>query len=131
MHIGLKIKKLRKERGMSQTKLSELIKMDNSQLSKVENGKLTPTIEQIVAISSIFNVSADWLMDKNDSNNINQKVKGNNNVVTGQNRTQEYKDGNKDDIVRNLQQQLSDYKNIVAEKDKQINKLLELINKLS
>ncbi len=126
MHIGLKIRDLRKKKGFTQTYLSSMIGMDNSQLSKIEKGKLMPTVEQIMAISSIFGISADWLMEKDDANNISQKVRGNNNIITGQNAN-----NNKDDIIFNLQQQLIDYKNIIKEKDQQINKLLEVISKLS
>lgn len=59
--IGLKIKELRKEEKMTQKALSAKIGIDDSQLSKIEQGKLMPTLTQLLEISSIFNISLDWL----------------------------------------------------------------------
>lgn len=59
--IGLKIKELRKEKKLTQVEFSAKIGIDNSQLSKIEQGKLMPTLFQLLEISSIFNISMDWL----------------------------------------------------------------------
>ena len=71
--IGLNIKELRKERKLTQLEFSTQIGIDNSQLSKIEQGKLMPTLNQLMEISSIFNISLDWLtgqgpMLKEDNN---------------------------------------------------------------
>jgi len=62
----LKIKELRKEKNISQKELSEKIGIDNSQLSKIEKGKMMPTLHQLMEISSIFNVSLDWLIGREE-----------------------------------------------------------------
>lgn len=62
MSIGLRIKGLRKQKKLNQIELSSKLGVDNSQFSKIENGKLMPTIGHIMEICSIFNVSADWLL---------------------------------------------------------------------
>ena len=62
--IGLNIKELRKERKLTQLEFSTRIGIDNSQLSKIEQGKLMPTLNQLMEISSIFNISLDWLTGK-------------------------------------------------------------------
>lgn len=62
----LKIKELRKEKKISQKELSEKIGIDNSQLSKIEQGKMMPTLLQLMEISSIFNVSLDWLTGREE-----------------------------------------------------------------
>jgi transcriptional regulator with XRE-family HTH domain len=61
MSICLRIKELRELKKLSQKAVSVLIKIDNSQLSKIEQGKLQPTLAQLMDISSTFNVSMDWL----------------------------------------------------------------------
>ena len=62
MDISLKIKELRNEKKLGSGAFADLIKVDRSQYSKLESGKLAPTVSQIMEISSIFNVSIDWLL---------------------------------------------------------------------
>ena len=62
--IGLNIKELRKDRKLTQLEFSTQIGIDNSQLSKIEQGKLMPTLNQLMEISSIFDISLDWLTGK-------------------------------------------------------------------
>lgn len=61
MDIYIRIKELREEKKLTQKVVSALIKIDSSQYSKIELGKLQPTLTQIMAISSFFEVSIDWL----------------------------------------------------------------------
>ena len=59
-----KIKELRKGENLTQKEFSDKIGIDNSQLSKIEQGKLMPTLSQLLEISSVFGVSLDWLTGK-------------------------------------------------------------------
>ncbi len=61
MDIYIRIKELREKKKLTQKAISALIKIDSSQYSKIELGKLQPTLTQIMAISSFFEVSMDWL----------------------------------------------------------------------
>lgn len=61
MSISLRIKELRKLKNITQKEFSSIIKVDNSQFSKIELGKLLPTIQQLMEISSYYDVSLDWL----------------------------------------------------------------------
>ena len=61
--IGLKIKELRKLNKLTQVEFSSEINIDNSQLSKIEQGKLMPTLNQLMEISSKFKKSLDWLVN--------------------------------------------------------------------
>ncbi|AMA48956.1 helix-turn-helix domain-containing protein [Flavobacterium covae] len=61
MSISLRIKELRTKKNISQKDFSALIGVDNSQFSKIEQGKLQPTLTQIMEISSKFEVSLDWI----------------------------------------------------------------------
>jgi transcriptional regulator with XRE-family HTH domain len=61
-NIGIRIKEKRKENSLSQKDLAEKVGIDNSQFSKIESGKLLPTISQLVEICSILNESMDWIV---------------------------------------------------------------------
>ncbi len=61
MTISLRIKELRKSKNITQKDFSSTIKVDNSQFSKIESGKVQPTIQQLMDISSNYGVSMDWL----------------------------------------------------------------------
>jgi len=61
-NIGIRIKEKRKENNLSQKDLAEKVGIDNSQFSKIESGKLLPTISQLVEICSILNESMDWIV---------------------------------------------------------------------
>lgn len=47
---------------MTSKDFSSSIKVDNSQYSKIEQGKLMPTINTLMEIYSIYGVSIDWLL---------------------------------------------------------------------
>ena len=61
MLIGQVIKKLRKERNLTQEELAELLNVTSQAISKWENGAGLPDISQIVPIASVFGVSTDVL----------------------------------------------------------------------
>lgn len=61
MSIYLRIKQLRERGKLTQKAVSILINVDSSQYSKIELGKLQPTLSQLMEISSHFKVSMDWL----------------------------------------------------------------------
>lgn len=63
MSISLRIKEIRNRNKMSGKEFSFLLGIDNSQFSKIEQGKLMPTLNQIMEISSNFNISLDWLLN--------------------------------------------------------------------
>lgn len=87
--IGLKIKELRKDRKLTQIEFSSKIGIDNSQLSKIEQGKLMPTLSQLLEISSIFKVSLDWLTGKENKKPINQNLNGDDNIMIGGNNSEQ------------------------------------------
>lgn len=62
MSISIRIKELREKKKLSKKDFSSKIGVDNSQYGKFESGKLTPTIQQLMVISSNFGVSIDWLL---------------------------------------------------------------------
>ena len=63
MSIGEKLIKFRKERNISQEKLSEMIGVTRQTLSNWEGNITSPDLKQTKKISEIFNVSLDELID--------------------------------------------------------------------
>lgn len=62
MPLGERIKELRKERSWSQGDLAEKVGSDARQISRYENGKITPSTDAVVKIAEVFDVSLDYLL---------------------------------------------------------------------
>lgn len=62
MNLGEKIYKLRKEKGMSQEALAELVGTTRQAISKWENNYGYPETEKLLMISNVFEVSVDFLL---------------------------------------------------------------------
>lgn len=60
--VGQRIKQKRKESHYNQRDFAAKLGIDASQYSKIENGKLMPTLSQLMDISSILHTSTDWLL---------------------------------------------------------------------
>lgn len=70
MSVGFKIKKLREENNLSQSKLADLLGISQSELSKIENGKAKKIdIYFMIEISNYFNKSLDFFTIKKSSDN--------------------------------------------------------------
>lgn len=67
MNIGLKIKELRKKRGMTQEQLAEYLNVSSQSVSKWENETAYPDITLIPSIAAVFEVSTDHLFGINDN----------------------------------------------------------------
>ncbi len=59
--IGKNIKRIRKEKGLTQKKLGELCSMNEANIRKYENGKQNPKIETIEKIAKALETTADEL----------------------------------------------------------------------
>jgi transcriptional regulator with XRE-family HTH domain len=60
--LGERIKELRKEKGWLQEELADKIGTDARQISRYENGRITPSTEAIVKLAEAFDVSIDYLL---------------------------------------------------------------------
>ncbi len=65
MNISEKIHQLRKQKGISQEQLAELLNVSRQSVSKWESGQSMPDLDKIIPLSNIFNVSTDYLLDSN------------------------------------------------------------------
>lgn len=61
MTLGERIKRLRQEKSWSQTQLSKKLNVHQKQISGYERGIHTPSIDLLVKIAELFNVSLDYL----------------------------------------------------------------------
>ncbi len=61
--IGTRIKNLRKEKGLTQTELAELVGKDRQYLYKIEKGKVTPNIVTISALAIALEISLKNFFD--------------------------------------------------------------------
>ena len=61
-----RIKKIRRSEKESQIDLAEALEMSQSQISAMENGRQTTTIENLFKICTHYNISADYLIGLTD-----------------------------------------------------------------
>jgi transcriptional regulator with XRE-family HTH domain len=64
--IGNKISSRRKELSMTQDELATKLFVTHQAVSKWENGKSIPTIDVLVELTSLLNISIDYLLDHNE-----------------------------------------------------------------
>ena len=60
--IGKRIRELRLTKKLSQTELAKLIKTTQDNISLWELGKSYPTIDYLIELVKVFNVSSDYLL---------------------------------------------------------------------
>ncbi len=68
-NIGEKITKLRKETMMSQESLAEKIGVSRQAISKWERDETLPDIQNLIALSNVFGVSVDDIINNSNVNN--------------------------------------------------------------
>ena len=61
-YFGDKVRGLREDQNLSQTEFGKALNMTQRKVSYIECGKYEPSMEDIVAIATFFNVSADYLL---------------------------------------------------------------------
>ena len=66
LDIGSKIIQLRKQQNWSQTDLAKKIEVSRTIVGNYERNENTPSIEVILKMSKIFNVSLDFLIGEGD-----------------------------------------------------------------
>lgn len=54
--LGERIRELRKERGLTQEQLAELVEVEQKHISRLELGKSFPTIDRLQKVSEALNV---------------------------------------------------------------------------
>lgn len=60
----LKIKELRKERGLTQTEFAEIMNLNPVTVNRYENNKRFPDISTLISIADYFDVPLDLLVGR-------------------------------------------------------------------
>ena len=66
LEINEIIKKLRKDKDLTQSQLGEILSCDRTRIVDIERGKTEPKLEDIRILSKKYNVSADYLLGIDD-----------------------------------------------------------------
>lgn len=74
VETGKRIKKVRKDMGLTQETYSEQLNITRNHLAKIEVGSRTASIELLIAISELSGVSIDYLAMGKESDN--SRIKG-------------------------------------------------------
>jgi len=61
-----RIRRLRTEKKISQSTLAGLLGVTHTQISDIENGKTTTSIERLYILAEYFQVSSDYLLGLSD-----------------------------------------------------------------
>ena len=83
MEFNQKLQELRKQKGLTQEELAEMLFVSRAAVSKWESGRGWPSIDSLKAISSLFSVSIDDLLSsdqlltiaENDSNEKQRRLR--------------------------------------------------------
>ena len=75
------LKKYRKEKDITQIRLSIAAEVSQETISAYESGKALPSAETLIKISDFLNVSIDFLLDRTDNPLINKTINPKNELV--------------------------------------------------
>ena len=64
--LGSRIKELRKEFGLSQVELAIRMEVTKQTISNWENENIQPSIDMLVDLANVFNVTTDYLLGLDD-----------------------------------------------------------------
>ncbi len=65
-NIGIRIKEIRKDNRLSQAEFGKLLSVSQDNVSLWETGKGYPTIQHVITIAKMFNVSSDYILGISD-----------------------------------------------------------------
>ena len=66
----MRMKELRKSKGISQLKMAMDLNTNQNTISRYETGEREPSINELIKIADYFNVSIDYLLERTDNPNI-------------------------------------------------------------
>ena len=68
----MRLKYLRKKRGISQLKLALDLHLNQNSISRYENGEREADYQTLISIADYFGVSIDYLLERTDNPNVNR-----------------------------------------------------------
>ena len=75
MNFSEKLFTLRKANNLTQEQLAEKLDISRQSISKWESGQAIPEIEKIIALSTIFDVTTDYLLKSSEIDDLSIKTK--------------------------------------------------------
>jgi transcriptional regulator with XRE-family HTH domain len=66
-YMGENLKKIRKDRGMTQIALQMQTGIEQALISKYETGERIPPTETLIILADFFNTNIDYLLDRTDN----------------------------------------------------------------
>lgn len=76
--MGRRIRLRRRELGLTQNRLAELLEVSNNHLSAIENGREKPSLEKFVLLCELLKTTPDFLLLGNlHSCNVSQNISDN------------------------------------------------------
>ncbi|MBS5927203.1 MAG: helix-turn-helix transcriptional regulator [Clostridium sp.] len=111
--LGDKIKKLRKERHITQSELANAIGLSRSSIGMIESNKQGTGNDSLIKIADFFNVTVDYLLSEDDAENIEKKERDYSLTI----KEQENIDMEAQKILDELSMSFSKNKNILTEED--------------
>ncbi|MFR6064951.1 MAG: helix-turn-helix domain-containing protein [Eubacterium sp.] len=63
----MRLKQLRKEKGISQVKLAMDLSVNQNTISRYENGEREADYNMLIKIADYFNVSVDYLLERTEN----------------------------------------------------------------
>ena len=68
----VRLKELRKKKGISQLRLATDLNTTQNTISRYETGEREPGIDELIKIADYFNVSVDYLIGRTENPNMNR-----------------------------------------------------------
>ena len=68
----MRLKEIRKSKGISQLKLAIDLNTNQNTISRYETGEREPGINELIQIANYFNISVDYLLERTDIPEINK-----------------------------------------------------------
>ena len=68
----MRLRELRKARGISQLKLAMDLNTNQNTISRYETGEREPGIDELIKIADYFNVSVDYLIGRTENPKMNR-----------------------------------------------------------
>jgi len=64
--ISIKIRELRKEKGLTQKELAKMLKTTDDSIYSWEKARSEPSIDFIIKLCDVFDISADYLLGRKE-----------------------------------------------------------------
>lgn len=74
MNLAEKLLTLRKAKNLTQEQLAEKLDVSRQSISKWESGQAVPELEKIVAMSTVFDVTTDYLLKSSEIDDLSVKT---------------------------------------------------------